>query len=360
MTQTVLINGKDIRTYGINVLKIEGVLDMPSRLGTFDRNWKDVDGIEPFVELSDLYFSQRKIKLHCIMEALDAASFQLLLGQLRDVIYDRVTITTPYSVHDCILKEGAKVKWSNDKYEQNVVAQFTLIFNEITYDFDTTLPPVPNITNDLFWIDEVPLSDFGIIVEESDGNFDIPKMKTDKVTRFKRQSDKINKREARNISLKCTMFADNIIELQQLTNKFHSLLAKNGLRKLMIPLPGIERPYEVFCADGYKISKISQSQTQVAAMFTLILKEPEPKTETFFLTVLLDTTGQAILTTDGIYILVVADKRDTQKTDTYLFDPSESQEDTYLWTTNEIDETDLLYNELAKEIYLFTDDEIGQ
>lgn len=360
MSQIVTINGKDTKDFGVSVMKIKGVFDMPARFGTYERDWKDVDGVEAFVEVGDLYYKQRKISIECIMEASDIAVFQFQLGMFREEVYTRFTMVTPYSSHDCIMKEGAKVKFINDKYGIRIAAKFTLIMNEVSYNFGSTLTGDPDITNDFFWIDNINLRLFGIVVEESDGNFDFPKMKTDKITRYKRESDKVNTRATRNITLKCSMFAPDINVLQVQMAQFHALLALSELRQLMLPMEGLEKPYGVFCADGFKVSKLIQNGNQVVAMFTIVLREAEPTPESFYLSILLDTDGIAILTTDSQYIYVIGDRTDLQQKDVYLFDVLENQPDTNLWTTNELDSGHLDYNVDATETYLFTDEEIGE
>jgi len=360
MMQTILIDGVDTRDYGVSVTKIKGAFDMPARYGTYQRDWKDVDGIEAFVQIDDLYFSQRKITLECVMEAENISTFQFNLGQFRELVYKKIQLTTPYSSHTCVLKQGAKVRWINDKYGNDVVARFTLVFNEITYDFGQTLIGNPNISNDVFWIDNIALSEFGIVVENADGYFDFPKMKTDKVTRYRRESDKVNKREARQIDLKCSLIATDINDLLDKVTKFHALLAKEGLRKLMIPLPGLEKPFEVFNSKGFTVKSVVQNETQIVISFMVEFIEPSPMPESFFLTMLLDTDGVPILTTGGEYIYIIADRKDITNPNTYLFTDGEQQEKTYLWTTNELDINDALYNALSEEVYLFTDEEIGK
>jgi len=358
--QDVLINGNNTKMYGVKVRKIKGAFDMPGRFGTYHRDWKDTDGVEAFVEQNDLYFKQRKITLDCILEADDIGFFQQQMGFFRELIYQKVSIQTPYSLHECILKDNAKVKFINDKYGNNVIAEFSLVFNEISYNFGETLIPDENVSNSFFWIDKIKLSRFGIVVESSDGFLDFPKMKTDNITRYLRESDRVNKRGARNISLKCSLFADNIIDLSTKFAQFNSLLAAEGLRKLMLPIEGLEKPFEVFAANGYKVTNIIQNDNQIVASFIIIFEEPEPKIETINLTILLDTNGDPILTTSGEFIYIVADRTTNENKDTYLFTDEEVGDNTYLWTTEELDDTDPNYNEESKEIYLFTNEELEE
>lgn len=358
IVQTVLINNVDLQTYGISVTKIKGAFDMPARYGTYERDWQDVDGIEAFVNIDDIYYKQRKITLDCIMEAPTMGEFQYQMGLFRELVYTRFTITTPYSTHDCIMKEGSKVKFLNSKYENDIVAEFSLVLNEMSYSFGTTLAPEPDITNDVFWIDRIALSRFGIIVEESEGYFDFPAMKDDKVTRYMRESDKINKRKSRDISLKCSLRADNITDFQTKITQLHSLLAQTGLRQLMLPLPGLERAYEVFCPDGFKLSELYYSSLDIVGRFTIILKEAFPVPETFFLTILLNTEGIPILTELGEYIYVIVDRNDLGYQERYVYQPSELQDDIFVYTKEELDPENVSYDSDAEEIYLFTKEEL--
>ena len=311
-SQIVTIDGHDTRNYGISVMKIKGAFDMPGRLSPNERDWQDVDGVEAFVEYSDMFFKQRQISLECVMEAANIQDLQFSLGQFRELVYTRFTMVTPFSTHDCVMKMGAKVKIPNDKYGVNVVARFTLVMNEISYDFGSTLTGDPDITNDWFWLDNIKFSDFGILVESADGNFDFPKMKTDRITKYKRESDKVNKRETRDILLKCTMRAVDIATFQTQMDQFHALLAEPELRKLMMPIPGLEKPYEVYPANGFKIREMYYADNQVNARFDLVLREASPSPEAYYLSALQDTNGDYIVTTTGAYIYVIANREETK------------------------------------------------
>ena len=127
----------------------------------------------------------------------------------------------------------------------------------------------------------------------------------------------------------------------------------------MLPVEGLEKPYGVFCPNGFKVKELRQNNTQAIAFFTIILREAEPSPETFYLTKLLDTDGIAILTTDEEYIYIIGDRQDLVNKNVYLFTDTEGQDDTYLWTTAELDDTNPDFNADASEVYLFTDEEIG-
>ena len=356
--QTVTINSTNLSTFGIKVTKIRGVFDMPGRYGTYEYDWQDVDGIDAFVEVDDIYFKQRQISLDCIMEADSINEFQYNLGLFRDLVYQRVTLSTPYSSHDCILKEGAKVIFLGNKYSNQITASFQLVFNEISYSFGTTLESDPTLTNDVFSIDRIALSRFGIIVEESDGNFDFPSMKDDKNTRYMRESDTVNMRNTRDIELRCTMSADNLTEFSTKMAQFHGLLAQSGLRSLMLPLVGLETSYEVFCPNGFTLSELYQADNGIDARFTIILREVNPVSETVFLTILFDNEGVPILTADGEYIYIICDRKDLGGGNVYLYKPTEGIENPFLWTKAELDPIDPDYNELSDEVYLYLTEEI--
>jgi len=356
--QNVLINGINTKMFGVSILKIKGAFDLPARLGTYQRDWKDIDGADSFTNESDLHFKQRLITLDCILEATSIDMFQQQIGFFRQEVYQKIEIQTPYSFHNCILKNGSKVEFLNDKYGSNVIAKFSLIFNEISCDFGDTLEPDEDLTNDFFAIDKIKLSRFGIVVESSDGFWDFPKMKTDKITRYLRESDRINKRSVRTITLKCSLFADNIEDLMTKFYQFNALLSKAGLRKLMMPIEGLEKPFEIFANNGYKVTNIIQNENQIIASFTINFEEPIPKIESIYLALLLDTEGIPILTNWGDFIYIITNRETNANKNQYLFTTEEGELDTNLWTTSEIDESDPNYNVDAKELYLFTNEEI--
>lgn len=359
MTHVVSINSKNLRSvFKISVLKIAGIFDMPGRVSPYERDWKDSDGVDAFTDSEDLYFRQRRITLECIMDAADMMEFQYNLGLFREEVYKQFTLTTPLSQHTCVLKEGAQVKFLTSKYQSGVTASFTLVCNELNYSFGTTFEPDYDISNNEFWIDYTSLSRFGIQVKESSGNFDFPRMKDDRITRYMRESESNNKRGSRNITLSCSMIGSSIADFKSKMQAFHALLAQPGLRKLMFPIPGLEMSYNCLCPDGFIISELVYNDNQVACTFNLTLKEVGSQIETLFLTVLLDIDGKPILDESGNYIIVIADRAGMNPNIAYIFLDSEYAPATYLWTDEELDSLDPDYNANAESKYILLDSEL--
>jgi len=57
------INGNDLSGYYLTVIKCEGALDIPGRLGDIDYDWGDSNGIEAFTDSDDLKWNGRRIDL---------------------------------------------------------------------------------------------------------------------------------------------------------------------------------------------------------------------------------------------------------------------------------------------------------
>jgi hypothetical protein len=149
-----------------------------------------------------------------------------------------------------------------------------------------------------------------------------------------------------------------MLEFQTYIEKFHALLAMPELRKLMMPPIGIEKPYEVFIPDGFKVEDLSITDNTISANFTLVLREVKPVIETFNLIILLDTDGVPILTTEGKYIYVIADLVELANNNIYLLLTSETGDINYIFTVNELNPLHADYDAEALEKYVFLTTEL--
>ncbi len=356
----ILLNNQNIENFGVKVLKVTGNFDMPKRMSETDYNWKGENGTEAWVETSEINPTWRKIYLDCLMDAVDYQTLSFNLGLFRTEIYKEFSLQTEYTTHArCLLKEEGRVKFLGEKFKNRIRIQFTLVISEISYEYpNLVVIENPNISNNVFWIDNVNLADFGVVVEQSEGFLDFPKMKNTALTKYQREQDAENTREPRTITLQCSLMSNHITPFKGKLELLQSLLIKEGLRKLMIPIPGLSKPFEVFFTSGLYFRNFVANENQYLAQFTLQFVEPNPQIESFLLLCLLDTDGVPILTTDGDCILVVADLDDFKKPTKYVWLAEELAEITYIWTTEELDTLSGDYNPNAKEVYLFTDAEI--
>jgi hypothetical protein len=295
------INNIDLSDFKIVVEQFEGIYDFPARIQPTERSWADEDGVEAFVKAQDIRFVQRMFTLGCFMNCDDIFEFQNLLSDLKDVLYGQFTLNTDYGDFDCIMKNDARVEPINS--QQKGKFRFTLQLNEVAQLTFGVYPFGANESSTIFSIDKMDLqTKFGIMVEECTGHFDFQRMKTDSLTRYKRESDSVNFREARDINLKCTMFANNILTLKTNFELLQNLLAAEGFRELRIP--NVSTVFNVYSKDGFKVNELYKNDNQITARFNLTLREGHSTVYINPIYVLLDTDGTPILTTEGYYIYV--------------------------------------------------------
>jgi len=347
------LNGKHISNYGLTVLNITGIFNMPARLPDIEHVWVDVAGVEPYVAAQNIYTKQNIISVKFLMRAGDMFRLQAQLQELLLDCNEYIIIETDYSTHTCILRAHTKVSIIHGKYGTDSVAEFTFKFSEVQQENGTPHPSNPLITDSVFWLDKVDLSSYGIVVEDTAGNFDFPAMQNDKITKYHSESLQVTPRGKRDIKLTCTLLAPTMGSALAQMRDFRAHLLQDGLRELMLPIAGVLTPYKVYSTHGLQVRDIIQNKEQVAVRFTLLLTEPKPEVQTYTLDCLTDTDDVQILTTDGDCIYVVRDFADTKPATVYLFTEDENIQ-RYLWTTEELDISDAAYNAAAKNIFIFT------
>ncbi len=349
------INGNKLWDYGIRVLQSGGWFDMPARMGETERDWHESNGVEPFVDKEEIYYKHRRINIECLMEADSIVDLQYQLGMFKDLVYSGIlTLENDYGSYQVILKEGAKIEFSNTLHK-SISAKFTLKFSQIDWSpGKSNLSPEWNkdYSESHYYIDGISLFDLGIVMEENPkGAFDFTKMKGVNLNEFfPGESEAITARGARDITLKCAMTADSVTDLQDRLSYLYNLLSNEGLRKLK--LKGIEGEYKVFSRDGVKINQIYKSD-EVVVRFDLVLHEPYPKVENVSINYLLNYTGtHKIQTESGEDIIIIGSRDKIQMSKVYLYTDSEDKDATYLWLDTERDSSHTDYNVEADPVYL--------
>lgn len=348
------INNISFSEFGIKVLKCTGAFDFPARMTPVEYDWHDENGVEAMTDEVEVYFKQRIITINCLIECSDIVDLQYKIGLFREQAYKESLLTTPYGEFSVIMKQSAKVTFIDT--QQKGTAKFSLKFNQLNYNYDT-IETGDTDSDKAYHIDGHLFSEYGIVVEETTGHFDFPAMKTDSLTIYHSESQSVNKRKGRNITMSCVMLATSLSEFASQMAGFQSLLATPDLRDLHVP--HVLKNFEVMCKDGFKIKELyrNNGDSRIYGRFSLVLYEPRPKIESVTIYALLDTDGTPILTADGEYIYVYADRSELYQT-VYLYTTNENKENKYLWTDNEFDSEHEDYNADAENVYLFANEEL--
>lgn len=236
------INGQPYSYYGLLLSKIEGVLDMPSRLGDVFYDWGDF--IEPLVNEADISWNDRDISVDVFF---DGHRYNKTLNECLNLLKslpDTIELETNYGVLNVKLKQVLKTKGFTQQY-----ANLKLIFNENTPSFSNITLSTPAGGNGITIDGYDFFNDFGILVSETKFHDDIPVLKQSNVTVFNTSKPFTKNRNIRSIQFSCNIPFSSPVELRETTEKFRKLLSQQGTRDVIYNA----RTYSCFLSDGFNV-----------------------------------------------------------------------------------------------------------
>ncbi len=239
------INDTDITTYGIlpspsspGDLALSGALDFPKRLGTTEYNWGNET--EAFVDAEDIEFDGRNLTFRGFLKAADRITFLAKVEAFKTACIACTIFSTPLGDFPVILKDEIKVT----EYLNSNVAIITVEFWQENITFGSAGTSSGGIGYKLAGYNLK--NDFGIVVEKRANDLDVAKRIEVKTTGLYTQTEH---RGPRDIQLNCTMISDNLTGLVTNMNKFHALLASEGMKTLAFP---DGKTHEVYIKDGFQ------------------------------------------------------------------------------------------------------------
>lgn len=267
------INGVELSKFGATpiipnsgIFAVEGILDLPQRVGNIERNWGTV--IEPFVSEADIKHDGRKIVLNLIVSGESDTDLVSKIENLSDSCMNgEIELATPLGTKTVVL--SGKVEISPNNFELFVIVKMNFVEQDVKFEA-LTKKPTSGATK--YLLDGFDLiADFGIHFEDSKDLYSTPErieIKTTdnyKVTRYRNASD---------IELKCTMIQPNITSAISSINQLWALLKLPGLRTY---IDGWRVAHKVFCTNSVKVYFTSSTDEEVIARFTLKLRQVEYK-----------------------------------------------------------------------------------
>ena len=142
MTGIYLLDSVDMKTtYGVQVQKVSGILDILKRKGPTAHNWIDEDGEDPYTDADDINFEPRNIIVECYLVGTTRTDFFTKLGALKTVLESSGahTFKTPYysTTYNVYCRDGAAVNMITPTQSRiatgasrKYIAQFTIILRE--------------------------------------------------------------------------------------------------------------------------------------------------------------------------------------------------------------------------------------
>lgn len=211
----------------MNYFAMDGVLDLPRRVGKTEHDWGT--SIEPFIEAEDIKLDGRRLLLRAVVHKgrLDEYTDACIACKTLSFDYDSFSVVCggqieteevgPYFVVDAFF-------WQND-YKLKEIS-------------------ITPSASGLFKIDDYDLnSDFGIYLARRDDLFDIAGRIEVATTEFYTRA---NYRGLREVTLRCSMRSGNFEEAYDKMSQFQALLMRPGLRQLSIR----NNNYSLYFKDG--------------------------------------------------------------------------------------------------------------
>jgi hypothetical protein len=250
------LNSIPLANYGITPARgplsniaLEGMLDMPNRLGKTFHDWLDEEGIEPYVEPDEIFFNGRKITFYGYITATSQQEAVLKLRDLYDDfgrVTDLIDLETPWGVFQVYLKEKINVE-----YLGNGSATLQLVFEEVSVPFPNLVLPEERTVRQ-YHVDFIPFSAFGAFITETDGQYDRPELKEAVFTSYNQAGYQLTKIGQSKIDLSLVFHAPDWATLKSNVQRFHQVLGASGTR--IVNVDDTER--EGFAVGGFKANQI--------------------------------------------------------------------------------------------------------
>ena len=221
---------------GRQFFALEGMFDLPKRIGSTEHNWGTY--IEPFVQAEDIQLDGRTLTLYAAMRQSKVDAFKLACIACKTLSFDYDSFSvvckdeievTPIGVYDSV-----KVKF----WQNNFVLK------------PITITPTASGTS---MIDNFNLSrDFGIYIGRIANIGNTAKRIDVNTTEFYTWT---YYRGTREITLQCSMLGSSVADMYNKMNQFQSVLMKPGMRTLKVR----NNELSVYFKDGITVNTVAKN-----------------------------------------------------------------------------------------------------
>ena len=240
-------------------IAVTGCFDLPSRLGETYKEWDDDQGVEPYVESGDIYFSGRDITFHGIIpgnrdKAVSCVSrLKLAINNYTDL----VEFVSPYG------NFNVKVKDIKVTHEWGA-SLVTIQMREPQHDYSEGVLPAQSSA--LYVADGIPLESFGFYITKVTGKTDLPGGKKENFTVYGKEGYQITPRKANNVNIEGIVVASNMADFISKIKALWKLFSNSGLRKMRLT---DYITIEAFATEGFSVTNVSLTDLQVVAQISL-------------------------------------------------------------------------------------------
>lgn len=242
-------------------IAVDGCYDMPKRIGKTYHDWGDEDGIEPYVDASEIFYAGRDIEFHGLMFGTNSQIYANLetFRTAIDALTGTQAFLTPYGTFDVRVQNYNVVTFNGG-------ASIDIKFREPVVDFGEV--ELPSTGTNAYTIDGIPMTSFGLYPSVKSEVHDLPQYKDQDCTKYGAESFHPTKRKFNELELKGFMEADDLSDFSDKVGALYTLFSQDGMRYMKF---NDEFAVTGFSDEGFTISNVFKG-TKVYGIFGMKMK----------------------------------------------------------------------------------------
>lgn len=248
------LNGVDLSRFGFipgqaqgSNIALSGAWSLPPRLGDCYYEWPE--GVEPFVSDGDICLGGRDLALYGTIIGKNRDEFLMNLNELYGALHqfnDLVELKSDdFGCYKVYVKDVIKTTYLRDGFG-NIV----LKFREPAVDIAGILPVGTSDVGNR--IDDIPLSELGLTMQEFSGRDNRPAIQTMNFNAWQREGYQVTKPKVREFNLRMGINAVDYTDFRQKVGQYYQLFSSPGVRDVTVH----GETEALFCKDGFTIENI--------------------------------------------------------------------------------------------------------
>ena len=290
---TYTLNSINLTTYGIvpghspgSNIAMQGIFDMPQRIGETHREWADDDSVEPYTLADELFFAGRDISFHGSILGTNKQ-----VNDYMEALYDAieaftglVTFSTPYGDFSVQVK--------------TIVPEFYIggckIVMTMRQPVVTLTGTIPPTGTSAYTIDLVPMMSFGLYYGKGSGFRSLSELKEQLYTKYGAEGYQMTRRKARNFGIHAFVSGSTLANFQANISALYKCFSSAGLRSIII---NNEIEIECFAIEGFKVTGMHLYNGGMIANFDMNLIATSVSLYTADTTII--TADEGVITVDA-------------------------------------------------------------
>jgi hypothetical protein len=242
-------------------IAIDGCFSMPERIGECYHEWGDSDGVEPFVDSSEIFFAGRDITFNGSI--LGTASG--LNGNLK-TFYDAINAASGLSIFETPYHSASGYVKSVIPEYMNGGCSVVMTFREPVVTFAATGLPASGISN--YTIDSIPFLSFGLYLSKAEALHDLPELKEQQFTKYGSEGYQIVKRKNNTLGFNGFIIGSSLSDFQSKIQALYKIFSSAGTRSIVL---NNTTTIVCFATSGFTVDNIILYNQGVIAKFKMSL-----------------------------------------------------------------------------------------